>query len=67
MFISPAFAHGSSGVESAGQYGPLILVAVAVVVVSLLVAERKWRRRKQRLQNDADQATQAEPNTSTVE
>lgn len=67
MWISPAFAHGSSGVESAGQYGPLILLVVAVVVVSLLVAEKKWRRRKQRLQSAADQATQAEPNTSGVE
>ena len=40
MLISPAFAHGSSGVDSGGQHGPLILLVVAVVVVSLLVAEK---------------------------
>lgn len=67
MWISPAFAHGSSGVDSAGQHGPLILLGVAVVVVSLLVAEKKWRRRKQRLQNAAGQAAEAEQNISTVE
>lgn len=67
MWISPAFAHGSSGVESTGLHGPTILLIVAAVVVTLLVAEKKWRRRKQRLQNEADQATQAGSNTSTVE
>ncbi len=60
MWISPAFAHGSGGVGSAGQHGPLILLGVAVVVISLLFAEKKWRRRKQRLQNDAGQAAEAE-------
>lgn len=67
MWISPAFAHGSSGVESTGLHGPTILLIVAIVVVTLLVAEKKWRRRKQRLQNDAEQATQTEPDTSGVE
>lgn len=66
MWISPALAHGSSGVESSG-HGPQILLVVAVVVISLLVIEKKWRRRKQRLQNDADQAAPAESNTSAVE
>lgn len=60
MLITPAFAHGSSGVESAGFHGPLILLVVAGVVISLLVAEKKWRRRKQRLQREADQASQAD-------
>jgi len=67
MLISPAFAHGSSGVDTSGQHGPVVLLVVAVVVVSLLVIEKKWRRRKLRLQNDADQATRGESNTSAVE
>jgi hypothetical protein len=67
MWISPAFAHGSSGVESTGLHGPTILLIVAVVVVTLLVVEKKWRRRKQLLQNDVDQATHAEPDVPTVE
>jgi hypothetical protein len=67
MFITSAQAHGFLGGQAGSHDGPLILLFVAVVVVSLLVAEKKWRRRKQRLQNDADQATQAEPNTSTAE
>ncbi len=64
MLISPAFAHGSSGVDSGGPHGPLILLVVAVVVVFLLVAEKKWRRRKLRLQNATDKATQAGPDTA---
>ena len=64
MLISPAFAHGSSGVDSGGQHGPLILLVVAVVVVSLLVAEKKWRRRKLRLQSAVDKATQAGSDTA---
>lgn len=67
MFITPAQAHGFLGGEAGSHDGPFILLFVAVVVVSLLVAEKKWRRRKQRLQNDADQATQTEPNTTGVE
>lgn len=67
MWISPAQAHGFLGGEVGSHGGPFILLFVAVVVISLLVAEKKWRRRKQRLQNEADQATQAGSNTSTVE
>ena len=36
---------------------------VAGVIVLHLVAEPKWRRRKQRLQNEAEQATPADPTT----
>ncbi len=48
MLISQALAHGSSGVESTGGYGPLILQAVATVGILFLVAEGKWRKRKAR-------------------
>jgi hypothetical protein len=67
MFITPAHAHGLLGGEAGAHDGPLILLGVAVVVVSLLVAEKKWRRRKKRLQDAADQASQAEPNTAAAE
>jgi membrane protein YdbS with pleckstrin-like domain len=60
MWISPAFAHGSSANESVGAYGPLILLIVAAVVISLLVIEKKWRRRKQRLQSEADEVSRAD-------
>ncbi len=40
--ISPALAQGSSG-ASAG-FGPLVLLAVGIVVVPL--AEKEWRNRK---------------------
>ncbi len=49
MLISQALAHGASGVENpAGGGGPLILLGVAVVFVLVLMAEKKWRRRKPR-------------------
>ena len=48
MLISPALAHGASGVDSAGGFGPLVLLAAAAIVVVVLVAERKWRQRKTR-------------------
>ncbi len=48
MLISPALAHGTSGAGSVGGFGPLILLAVAIVFVLVLVGEAKWRRRKQR-------------------
>ncbi len=49
MLISQALAHGTSGVENpAGGFGPLILLGVAVVFVLVLMAEKKWRRRKPR-------------------
>jgi|TARA_B100000315_G_scaffold232387_1_gene244580 hypothetical protein len=67
MFITTAQAHGFLGGEAGSHDGPLILLFVAVVAVSLLFAEKKWRRRKQRLQNDTDQATQTESNTPAVE
>lgn len=52
MFISPAFAHGASGVASVGGFGPLIIVAVGLFVVLVLVAEKKWRGR--RLKRDSN-------------
>ncbi len=42
--ISPALAHGSSGAGASAGFGPLILLAVGIVVV--LLAEKKWRDRK---------------------
>jgi hypothetical protein len=47
MLISPAFAHGSGAGVEGGGYGPLIILAVAVVFVLAWVVERKWRRRRQ--------------------
>lgn len=47
MFISHALAHGSSGVDSPGGFGPLIMLAVAVLFVLVLVGERKWREYSQ--------------------
>ena len=38
MFIAPAHAHGLLGGEAGAHDGPLILLTVLVVVVSLLVA-----------------------------
>ena len=46
MLISPALAHGASGADSSGGFGPLILVVVAVVFVVVLVGEKKWRGRR---------------------
>ncbi len=50
MLISPALAHGASGVDSVGSLAPLILVAIAVVFVVVFVGEAKWR--KYRLRRD---------------
>ncbi|MFQ5764430.1 MAG: hypothetical protein ACE5GT_05835 [Rhodospirillales bacterium] len=47
MLISPAFAHGA-GPAGTGGYGPLVLLAVATVVVLLLAVERKIRRHRSR-------------------
>ncbi len=46
--ISPALAHGASGVDVVGSLGPLILLAIAVVFVLVFMGEAKWRRYKQR-------------------
>ena len=46
MVISPALAHGSNDAGSVGGYGPLILLAVAIVFVLVLVGQKKWRRCK---------------------
>ena len=48
MLISPALAHGSSGAETSAGFGPLILLAVGVVIVVVLSAEKKWRNRKRK-------------------
>ena len=50
MLISPALAHGASGVDATGSRGPLIIVAILVVFVLVFVAEAKWR--KYRLRRD---------------
>ena len=50
MLISPALAHGASGVDSVGGLAPLILLAIAVVFVLVFVGEAKWR--KYRLRRD---------------
>jgi hypothetical protein len=55
MLISPASAHGASGAESVGGFGPLVLLVVAVDFVLVLVDESKWRRYKQR-RNDSHQS-----------
>ena len=52
MLISPAYAHGLLGGEAGPHYGPLILLVVAVVVISLLVA---------------DEASRADSNTAAAE
>ncbi len=44
--ISPALAHGSSGAGASAGLGPLILLAVGIVVGVFLLAEKKWRDRK---------------------
>ena len=67
MFISTAHAHGLLGGEAGSHDGPLILLAIAIVIVLLLVAEKKWRRRKSRLQIAADQVTEAVSETTTAE
>lgn len=48
MLISPAFAHGSTGIESVGGFiGPLVFLAVIVVAVAYHLIKAKWRRRRQ--------------------
>ncbi len=52
MLISPALAHGASGVGNpAGGVGPLILLGVAILLVAVFVAEKKWTNRKIRRNN----------------
>ena len=46
MLITPAWTHGTTTGEQPTSYGPLILLAIAVVFVLVLVAEKKWRKRK---------------------
>ncbi len=48
MFISQALAHGASGADSPGGFGPFILLAVAALFVLVLVGEKKWRAYRQR-------------------
>ena len=50
MFISSAKAHGLlGGDDSPGHHGPLFLISIAVVVILLLVAEKRWKKRKSRM------------------
>ena len=48
MLISPALAHGSAGVETSVGFGPLIFLTVGIVVVVVLLAEKRWRKRKRK-------------------
>lgn len=48
MLISTALAHGTAPGESGGGYGPLVLLAVAAVVILGLALERKIRKEKSR-------------------
>jgi uncharacterized membrane protein len=41
----PVLAHGTGGDGSVGGFGPLFLLAVAVVFVLVLVVEARWRKR----------------------
>ncbi len=41
-------AHGSVGVETSVGFGPLIFLAVGIVVVVVLLAEKKWRNRQRK-------------------
>ncbi len=50
----PAWAHGSSGVESVGGFGPLILLAAAGAFILFLVFESKWRKRKREREDRDD-------------
>ena len=50
MLISPALAHGASGVDSIGTMAPLILLAIAIVFILVFMGEAKWR--KYRLRRD---------------
>lgn len=43
--MSPAWAHGTSGVESVGGFGPLIMLFAAGAFILYLVVESKWRKR----------------------
>jgi hypothetical protein len=68
MLISTAHAHGLLGGQAGSHDGPLLLLGIATVVISLLVAEKKWRRRKLRLQNAAaEQAAEAETDSAGVD
>ncbi len=46
--IPPALAHGSTtaGDTPGGSYGPLILLGVAVLLVCVFAAEKKWEKYK---------------------
>ncbi len=49
--ISPALAHGSSGAETSAGFGPLIFLAVGILIVVVLLDEKKWRNRKRKHAN----------------
>ena len=45
-------AHGSTTDDiPGGSYGPLILLGVAILLVAVFVAEKKWNNRKIRRNN----------------
>ena len=67
MFISTAHAHGLLGGEAGSPDGPFILLAIAVVIILMLVAEKKWRRRKHRLQTAADHPIEVAADTTTAD
>lgn len=60
MFISAALAHGTTGDETIGGFGPLFLLGVAAVFVLALVAESRWRKHR-RLKREAGENITAAP------
>ena len=63
MFISSAQAHGLlGGDDSPGHHGPLFLITIAVVVFLLLVAEKRWKKRKSRMNKPSQQSEEKSEN-----
>ncbi len=54
MLISSAFAHGASGDGSVGGFGPLILLAAAILFILVFVISAKWRKRRLRRQDSGE-------------
>ena len=48
MLISPAWAHGSSGVDAPGGVFPFVLLTAAVVSLLVYLAHDQWRKYRAR-------------------